>query len=141
MKKCNEAAKSSNVVTEKVGITLNNCSKEDWGNAWGFRQQLQEWLMEKGGCPDTEMMTLWVGYDFHSTTSKIGLKRHGRDIAIKVMPNDANGEMQALWDLYILAKTEDEFIEKFKVWRNYLRQRQAVDDAENVVNISDGETL
>ena len=63
MKKCNEAAKSSNVVTEKVGITLNNCSKEDWGNAWGFRQQLQEWLMEKGGCPDTEMMTLWVGWD------------------------------------------------------------------------------
>ena len=62
MKKCNEAVKSRNVVTKKVGITLHNCSKDDWGNAWAFRQQSQEWLMEKGGCPYTEMMTLWVGW-------------------------------------------------------------------------------
>ena len=122
-------------VNKRPSLALNNCTKEDWDKAWAFRQQLQEWLMEKGGCPDTEMMTLWVGWDGDV------LEWNGRDVAIKIMPNDANGESQYLWDLYCLSESEDEFIEKFKEWRGFLRQRQAVDEADNVVNITDGETL
>ena len=127
--------KSSTKHYKSSGITLNTSSKEDWDNAFALRRQMVEWCMEKGARPDTEMMTLWVGYDGDA------LQWHGRDVAIKIMPNDANGESQALWDLYLVSETEDEFIEKFREWRAYVRKQLAVDKTENVANISSGEAV
>ena len=120
-----EAKEARQAIGSTAGGTLNTSSGEDYDNAYALRFKMIEWLGEKGISCDSEMLTLWVGWDGD------GPKQNGKNIAIKFLPNDANGESQALWDLYCLSETEDGFIEKFKEWRTYARKQLAVDKAEN----------
>ena len=133
MNKQNEAATGSNAVDVKQRLPLNSSSKEDYDNAYQFRFELTEWLLDKGITVDTEMLSIFVGWD----GGKPAPLYTSRELAVKVLPRDAYMESQYLWDLYSLSESEDEFIEKFKEWRAYLSQRKAVDDAENVAPISD----
>ena len=131
MDKQNEAATGSNAVDVKQRLPLNSSSKEDYDNAYQFRFELTEWLLDKGITVDTEMLSIFVGWD----GGKPAPLYTSRELAVKVLPRDAYMESQYLWDLYSLSESEDEFIEKFKEWRAYLSQRKAVDDAENVAPI------
>ena len=132
-----EEATSSALSETLDGGTLNKSSKEDYDNAYQFRFELTEWLLDKGITVDTEMLSIFVGWD----GGKPAPLYTSRELVVKVLPRDAYMESQWLWDMYCLSKTEDEFIEKFKEWRTHVRQMHAVDEADNVVPISEGEAL
>ena len=114
----------NDVSTKSLSLSVQDPNhSRDADEAYNFKYYIEDELIKSGFLTSSEMNTVFV----HLAKSNIPDRKRSAfdeaqsEIAVTFRPVPVFSENQYLWDLHCTATSEDEFIKRYRKWREWLR--------------------